>query len=64
MERKLGPGAPTHLSLAVGSETILLVSRDIDTRILIRNVFFHRGYLVLEAADEQLAALVWRHMQG
>jgi DNA-binding response OmpR family regulator len=64
LDRKLGPGASAHLSFAVGSETILLVSRDIDTRTLIRNVFFHRGYLVLEVADEQQAALVWRQMQG
>jgi CheY-like chemotaxis protein len=64
LERKIGPGAPVHLSFAVGSETILLVSQDIDTRILIRNVFFHRGYLVLEAPDEQQAALVWRQMRG
>ena len=64
MERKLGPGAPAHLNFAVGSEPILLVSRDIDTRIFVRNVFFHRGYLVLEAADEQHAALVWRQMRG
>jgi DNA-binding response OmpR family regulator len=64
LERKLGPDAPTHLDIGFGSEAILLLSRDIDTRILIRNVFFNRGYLVLEAADEQHAAVVCRQMQG
>jgi DNA-binding response OmpR family regulator len=63
LEHQRGTGAPAHLSFAAGSETILLVSRDIDSRILIRNTFFHRGYLVLEAADEQQAALVWSQMQ-
>jgi CheY-like chemotaxis protein len=48
----------------VDSETILLVSRDIDTRVFIRSVFVPRGYLVLEATDEQQAALVWHQMRG
>ena len=64
MKRKSGPSALAHLGFALDSETILLVSQDTDTRILVRNVFFHRGYLVLEAADEQHAAFVWRQMQG
>ena len=64
MKRKSGTGALPHLGFALDSETILLVSQDTDTRILVRNVFFHRGYLVLEAADEQHAAFVWRQMQG
>jgi len=64
LERKLGSSAAAHLNVAVDSETILLVSRDTDTRILIRNVFVPRGYLVLEAADEQQAAFVWHQMRG
>ena len=56
--------ASTHLNIEVDSETILVVSRDIDTRIFIRNVFVPRGYLVLEAADEQQATLVWHQMRG
>ena len=64
MNSKLGPSAAAHLDVAVDSESILLVSRDIDTRIFIRNVFVPRGYLVLEAADEQQATLVWRQMRG
>jgi DNA-binding response OmpR family regulator len=64
LKRKLVPDAPVHLNTASGSETILLLSRDIDTRILIRNVFFSRGYLVLEAADEQHAAVVCSQMRG
>jgi CheY-like chemotaxis protein len=64
LECKLAPGAPAHLNVEVDSETILLVSRDIDTRTFIRNVFVPRGYLVLQAADEQQAALVWRQMRG
>ena len=64
MKRKSGPSALAHLGFALDSETILLVSRDTDTRMLVRSVFFHRGYLVLEAADEQHAAFVWRQMQG
>ena len=64
MERKLGSSAAAHLNVAVDSESILLVSRDTDTRILIRNVFVPRGYLVLEAADEQEAAFVWHQMRG
>jgi DNA-binding response OmpR family regulator len=58
------PDVPVHLNSASGSETILLLSRNIDTRILIRNVFFSRGYLVLEAADEQHAAVVCSQMRG
>jgi len=64
LNSKLGPSAAAHLDVAVDSESILLVSRDIDTRIFIRNVFVPRGYLVLEAADEQQAALVWHQMRG
>ena len=64
LECKLGPSASAHLNIEVDSETILVVSRDIDTRIFIRNVFVPRGYLVLEAADEQQATLVWRQMRG
>jgi len=64
LERKLVPETPVQLKAMVGAETILLLSRDIDTRILIRNVFFHRGYLVLEAVDEQHAAAVCSQMRG
>jgi DNA-binding response OmpR family regulator len=64
LERKRGPNAATDLNLAFGSETILLLSRDIESRILIRNVFFHRGYLVLEAANEQHAAVIYGQMRG
>jgi len=64
LNSKLGPSAAAHLDVAVDSESILLVSRDIDTRIFIRNVFVPRGYLVLEAADEQQAAFVWHQMRG
>ena len=64
MNSKLGPSAPAHLNVPVDLESILLVSRDIDTRIFIRNVFVPRGYLVLEAAEEQQAALVWHQMGG
>jgi DNA-binding response OmpR family regulator len=64
LERKLVPDAPVFLNTGSGAETILLLSRDIDTRILIRNVFFNRGYLVLEAADEQHAAVVCSQMRG
>ena len=64
MERKPGPSASVHSNVAGASEPILLVSRDINTRIFIRNAFFPRGYLVLEAADEQQAAFVWHQMRG
>ena len=40
------------------------MSRDTDTRILIRSVFLHRGHLVLEAANDQHAAAVCILMEG
>lgn len=54
----------TSSSAAVGSETILLISTDIETRILIRKALSDRGYLVVQAPNEQDAAYICKLLDG
>jgi len=58
------PDRFAYLNVARGLQTILLLSRDIDTRILIRNAFLNRGCLVLQAVDEQQASFIYSQMRG
>jgi DNA-binding response OmpR family regulator len=55
---------PDHSNSTSSSATVLLLSRDADTRILVRSVLFHRGHLVLEAKDEENAIAVCTMMRG
>ena len=54
----------TSSNAAVGSETILLISTDIETRILIRKALSDRGYLVVQAPNEQDAAYICKLLDG
>ena len=50
--------------LIFGPAVILLMARDLDSRGFIRNLLHHRGYSVLEAANEQHAKILSHQTQG
>lgn len=54
----------TALDVPVEPKAILLLSKDVETRILIRDALLNWGYLLLQAVDGQQAAYVCRLMQG
>ena len=64
LARNTAPDRFAYLNVARGLQTILLLSRDIDSRILIRNAFLNRGCLVLQAVDEQQASFIYSQMRG
>jgi DNA-binding response OmpR family regulator len=54
----------TCFNAALASENILLISSNPGTRSLIRHSLFQRGYLVLEASNERIAAYISTLMGG